>query len=101
MIPRPSCFGRWRALYYGLQRSFSSPELESQIFIEEALERFERQCGSPSSSLAQPKERRDQISGGPAICGDGSYNLAVCPAKAGFEHVVRASGTQPDQVERS
>lgn len=80
---------------------FSSPRAESQIFIEEALERFEHQCGSPSSSPAQPKERRDQISGGPAICRDGSYNLAVCPAKTGFEHVVHASGTQPDQVERS
>jgi len=37
MIPRPSWFGRWRALYTVSNALFPPPELESQIFIEEHL----------------------------------------------------------------
>src|SRR6266478_1487793 len=37
MIPRPSWFGRWRALYTVSNALFPPHELESQIFIEEHL----------------------------------------------------------------
>ena len=87
-------FGVWKpaCTLVDLQCSFPPLELEFTDFIEEALERDQRQRGSLSSVPAQPEARQDQVPGGALICGNGSYYLAVCSATAGFELVVLIAG---------